>query len=169
MKKRNVMLLGFCLLFLFISIARMYGVVLNTSNSLPGYLYISKQGDIKVGSEVKVCLKKSSIADIALSRHFIDKGFCPSGYGYILKTIKAAHGDMVNINHLGVTVNGLLLPNSLPLDKDKSGRKMPALNLSRSLGKDEFLLMTSNPNSFDSRYFGIVSQDEIVSLIVRVL
>lgn len=141
------------------------GIVINTTNSIPLGVYIERSGTPKKGDLVKVCLPESNIAEIALERHYISKGFCPDGYGHILKQIKAAEGDLVFIGSQGVLINGQLLQNSQPMISDLDGKKMPVLHLQKTLTADEFLLVTDHPKSFDGRYFGITKQNEIISRI----
>jgi len=61
----------------------------------------------------------------------------------------------------GVYVNGKLEPESAPLDKDNNGRDYPQNPFHKKLSADEYMVLGRNAESFDSRYFGTVSNAEL--------
>jgi type IV secretory pathway protease TraF len=64
----------------------------------------------------------------------------------------------------GVYVNGVLEPESVPLDKDKNGRDYPRNPFHKKLAADEYMVLGRNAESFDSRYFGTVSKTELTPI-----
>ena len=80
-------------------------------------------------------------------------------------------GDAVTSMDEGVSVNGELLPASVPLKTDKAGRAMPRyLFNDYTLGKSELLLMSDvSGTSFDGRYFGPVNLSQVRGVIRPVI
>ena len=107
----------------------------------------------------------------ARSRGYIGAGFCPGGFGYLMKRVTASENDVIIIDGEGVRVNGALLPFSIPLSRDAHGRDLPTYRTSASrLNGHQLLLMAdANPLSFDGRYFGPVPRSSIKSVITPVL
>jgi conjugative transfer signal peptidase TraF len=142
------------------------GARINTSNSIPEGLYWSSDVSIKKGYYVIFCPPKQKIFDEAMRRGYIDAGFCPGGYGYMMKKVLAINGDTISINHYGVQVNGYMLPYSKPISADALDRHLPYLNIAERLDNSELLLMTDqSPLSFDSRYFGPIAKSQIKAVI----
>ena len=142
------------------------GARINTSNSIPEGLYWTSHALIKKGDYVIFCPPKEKIFDEAMRRGYIDVGFCPGGYGYMMKAVLAVNGDIISINNNGVEVNGHILPYSKPIAADSLDRPLPHLNITKHLSNTELLLMTDqSPISFDARYFGPISRSQIKSVI----
>lgn len=90
------------------------GLRINTSNSIPKGLYwISAEKNLK-NQYVIFCPKDTELFREALHRGFINKGFCPGGFGYLMKKVVALEGDFVSSTETGVFVNDKLLPMSKP-------------------------------------------------------
>ncbi|MDD4616392.1 MAG: conjugative transfer signal peptidase TraF [Alphaproteobacteria bacterium] len=144
-----------------------FGFYVNTTRSIPLGVYRKSEGPIGYGSYVTFCPPKSDIFDTAQKRGYISAGFCPSGYGYIMKRVAAASGDVVSVADEGVRVNGVLLPLSAPQLVDKAGRPMPRQQGQKwTLAPAEYLLMSNiSPISFDGRYYGPVSAGQIRDVI----
>jgi conjugative transfer signal peptidase TraF len=103
---------------------------------------------------------------MAKDRGYLSAGFCPGGYGHLMKKILAAKNDFVAIGKDGVQVNGRLLALSEPFQADGAGRALPHYMASWVLGRDEFLLMSdSNSGSFDGRYFGSINRQHIEGVL----
>ena len=79
-------------------------------------------------SYVIFCPPKRDVFDVAKERGYIGAGFCPGGYGYMMKRVFAAKDDVVVVADDGVRVNGELLPFSAPLKSDKAGRPCRAIS-----------------------------------------
>ena len=111
------------------------------------------------------------VFELARDRGYIGAGFCPGGYGYMMKRVLAASNDVVSILEDGVRVNGELLPFSAPARTDKGGRPLPRCQSgSIVLDHSEVLLMSDvSATSFDGRYFGPVSRAQIRTVIFPVI
>lgn len=138
------------------------GYWVNATNSMPVGLYKEDSGNIEKKSYVLLCKD-----DYQLSRKKSDDYFCKDGHQPILKTVVAARNDVVSISDKGVYVNSLKLRNSERLANSmliKNGSQLTDYRLK----ENEFLVMGRSPYSWDSRYFGIVKRDEVVSKVVPV-
>ena len=73
-----------------------------------------------------------------------------------MKPVVASAGDIVEVSSRGITVNGVLLPNTAPKTKDSKGRPMQPWPSGQYRVSAGFVWVASsyNPWSFDSRYFG---------------
>ena len=102
----------------------------------------------------------------AKARGYVGAGFCPGGYGQLIKRLVAAKDDEVTINVEGVAVNGQRLSLSMLIKLDGGGRPLPHYAKSWVLGSDEVLVMSdSNSGSFDGRYFGSIQRSQIEGVI----
>lgn len=143
------------------------GARVNTTNSIPVGLYWVTSAPIEKGAYVFFCPPQIGIFAEAKERGYIGAGFCPGGYGYMMKRVLAAKSDVVTVADDGVRVNGEMLPFSVPIKADKAGRPLPRYQSNAyTLGESELLLMSDvSPISFDSRYFGPVSRSQIKAVI----
>jgi conjugative transfer signal peptidase TraF len=156
--------------FLLCAVAYALGVRLNTTPSIPVGVYQLTDDPIVKGSYVYFCPPPAPVFDMAKERGYIGSGYCPGGYGHLMKKTLATKGDDVVIGADGVHVNGLLLPLSVPAFADGAGRPLPKFETSMVLGSDEFLLMAdNNGRSFDGRYFGTINRTQIEGVIHPVL
>ncbi|WP_017167697.1 conjugative transfer signal peptidase TraF [Xanthomonas phaseoli] len=143
------------------------GARVNTSKSIPLGLYWTSKAPVGKGEYVIFCPPQRAAFADARERGYIGSGFCPGDYGYMMKKVLAAKGDTVSVTPQGVTVNGELLPHSKPLPSDTAGRPLPHMSAERyTLGESELLLMTDrSATSFDARYFGPVTREQVKSVI----
>jgi len=143
------------------------GARINTSKSIPLGLYWTSDAAVTKGEYVIFCPPQRRVFEDARGRGYIGSGFCPGGYGYMMKKVLAAKGDTVSVTPQGVTVNDELLPYSKPLPTDAVGQPLPRMSDERyTLGESELLLMTdSSATSFDARYFGTVTRAQVKSVI----
>ncbi|MGH7616121.1 MAG: S26 family signal peptidase [Gemmatimonadaceae bacterium] len=113
---------------------------------------------------VMVCLPSLASA-FARSRGFIPPGSCHDGSAPIGKTVAAVAGDTVDVTPVGIAVNGGLLPNSRALTIDSEHRPLRAFPFGRFLvGNTQVWLVSSySARSFDSRYFGPVPLNSIIT------
>jgi conjugative transfer signal peptidase TraF len=147
------------------------GARINTTKSIPiGLYWISNEPVVK-GAYVMFCPPQSSVFVESKERGYIGAGFCPGGFGYMMKRILAAKNDIVAINDEGVRVNGELLPLSVPRKVDTAGRALTQFHVDRyTLGEAELLLMSDVSDiSFDGRYFGPVNRSQIKAVIRPVI
>src|SRR5471030_1981916 len=156
------------LAFLLAFIAYFFGIRINTSSSIPVGFYKLKKLPPKTDSYVIFCPPQNEDFYIARSRGYINAGFCPGGYGHLVKKILAAKDDIVSVTKDGVVVNGKLLSYSKPFTQDIHGYKLRQLIGNTYLLSDNqiFLMTDQDRLSFDSRYFGPVDRKQIISVII---
>jgi conjugative transfer signal peptidase TraF len=147
------------------------GLRVNTTRSIPVGLYRIVDEPVEKGAYVIFCPPKLGVFDEARARGYIPAGFCPGDYGFMMKRVLAMEGDAVTSTDEGVSVNGELLPASMPLETDKAGRMLPRYPFNDyTLGKSELLLMSNvSATSFDGRYFGPVNLSQIRGVIRPVI
>jgi conjugative transfer signal peptidase TraF len=152
-------------------LAHQSGLRLNTTRSIPLGFYLMSNDSIVKGAYVLWCPPERSEFDLAKERGYIGAGFCPGGYGNMMKKVLATHNDVVSVTDDGVTINGTLIPASRPVESDSVGRPLPRFRMTdHVLASSELLLMSDmNSRSFDARYFGPVHRDHIQSLMYPVL
>ena len=144
---------------------------INTTKSIPLGFYWMTSDSVKKGSYVIFCPPETELFDTAKERGYIGAGFCPGGYGYMMKRVAAVTDDKVAISADGVHVNGKLLPFSVPRAADKAGRPIPRNEIKRyTLGASELLLMSDvSGTSFDGRYFGPIDRKQVQGVIRPIL
>ena len=142
------------------------GARVNTTHSIPRGLYWLTDRPIEKGAYVIFCPPQNDVFDEAKRRGYFKAGFCPGEYQYLMKKVLAVKYDKVSVTELGVHVNGELLPFSAPLNADSTGRPLPILRAEYKLRDTDLLLMTDvSQKSFDSRYFGLIPQSQILGVI----
>lgn len=77
----------------------------------------------------------------------------------VLKKIVAIEGDIVEVKDYNIYINGEKMGKIVKL----KGLTENLANSRKVLSKNEFFLMGETPDSFDSRYFGTVKRNEIIS------
>jgi conjugative transfer signal peptidase TraF len=147
------------------------GARINTTQSIPVGLYWTSGQSVAKGAYVLFCPPEANVFAVAKARGYISAGFCPGGYGFMMKRVVAANGDTVSISDDGVRVNAELLPLSVPLRMDKAGRPLLRFGSSRfSLDGSNVLLMSDvSGASFDSRYFGPIDRSQIKTVLTPVI
>lgn len=164
--RHPIVIAGLCLA-LGLILAHQSGLRLNTTHSIPLGLYRMSSEPIENGAYVLWCPPKRSEFDLAKKRGYIGAGFCPGGYGNMMKKVVASVHDIVSVTDDGVMINGTLMPASQPREADSLGRPLPRFRMTNHVLASSELLLMSNTNrrSFDARYFGPVHRDHIQSLI----
>lgn len=90
------------------------------------------------------------------------RGYLPTRVP-LLKRVGAVAPQHVCIVAGQVRIDGV--PSAAVLPADRLGRPLPSLQLCRRLEPGElFLLSVTNPASFDSRYFGPVSESAVIGV-----
>jgi conjugative transfer signal peptidase TraF len=103
---------------------------------------------------------------MARARGYVGAGYCPGGYGHLMKRLVASKDDTVIINAEGVLINDRLLPSSAAIQKDGLGRALPHYEGSWVLGDYEVLLMSDkHKGGFDGRYFGSIQRSQIEGVL----
>lgn len=162
--------IGFSILVLGVT-SYVMGIRVNTTKSIPLGVYRTSVDPVERGAYVFLCPPKVAAIQDAYDRGYIGAGFCPGGYGHLMKRVLAAHGDTVTVRDDGVRVNDTLLPLSVPRRADRAGRPLPRFQADHyKLGPAELLLMSDvSDTSFDSRYFGPVNRSQIKTVIRPVI
>jgi conjugative transfer signal peptidase TraF len=147
------------------------GLRFNTIRSIPVGIYRLTDMPVGKGEYVIFCPPPSALFDEARERGYIPAGFCPGGYGYMMKRVLGTKGDLVSSSDKGIAVNGELLPASALKDADGAGRIMPRYPYSDyTLKASELLLMSDgSPTSFDGRYFGPVNLSQVKGVITPII
>ncbi len=132
-------------------------IVYNPSDSVPvGWYRIEPAHALHVGSIVLTTLPADAAALAA------QRGYLPSHIP-LLKRVGAIAPQHVCI------VNGIVRIDSVPVAAvrraDGWGRPLPSWPQCRPLAEGElFLLSSTNPASFDSRYFGPIRADAVIGV-----
>lgn len=126
--------------------AKVSGLALNFTDSMPDVVY--RVGHGEKGSIAVLCAP--------IPHASIGHGPCPDGSMPLLKRVVAVEGDEVRVTDYGVEVNGRPVPNSKPFDLASNGRALTHLRGAFYLRHGELWVAGEHPNSFDSRYFGPV-------------
>lgn len=137
-------------------------VSLNVSPSAPIGLYRPVHLPLARNQLVVACVPPW-MAALARERGYLGRGSCPRGIQPVLKRLVGLPGDVVELGQDAVTVNGAPLPDSATASYDSLGRPLPHARWGRTvLGTGEvWLLGTAAVRSWDSRYFGAVSLDQV--------
>lgn len=123
--------------------------------SMPAGVYRLHPPGRSRSSLALLCLP-SDLARFGRARGYLGWGFCPAGTAAVLKPIVAEAGDRVAMSTDGVRVNGVLLPNSAPLDRDRQGRPLEAYSKAEFVVPPGSYLVVScfSALSWDGRYWG---------------
>lgn len=130
-------------------------VVYNASDSVPrGWYGIVPAGSLRVGSIVLARLPAAAAALAA------QRGYLPASVP-ILKRIGAMGPQSVCVHEHIVEVDGVVT--AVARSHDGAGRPLQVWPQCRRLVEGElFLLSSTNPASFDSRYFGPVDLEAVI-------
>lgn len=147
-------------------VPQLAGFRLNTTTSMPRGLYRSVGGEVTPGSWVSVCLPPE-IARFGVERGYLGAGSCPHGTEPVLKEVAAVAGDVVEVTGVGVVVNGKLLENSRPLERDRGGRDLIAYrSAARPVAPGEVWLHSPfEARSWDSRYYGPIPLECVTDVV----
>ena len=151
-------------------VAEWMGLRYNATPSLPiGFYRLIAGGNIGRGTLVLACPENSSVHRTAGERGYLRYGLgCPSRYTPFLKRLMAVPGDKVEINREGIVINGIPIKNTRRLDEDSVGRPMPMPPRSGTVEDGRLWLLSSNPGSYDSRYFGSVPVGTVQGQVIPI-
>jgi conjugative transfer signal peptidase TraF len=139
--------------------------------SVPPGLYRRTQAPLVRGQFVAFCLPLAT-AQFGWQRGYIQHvpdwpllQECPHGYQPLLKPIAAVAGDVVELTAEMVRVNETSVPHSATHAQDRQGRPLPHWPWGRyQLVPGELWVMsTTRPNSWDSRYFGPIRAESVIA------
>lgn len=133
-------------------------LIYNTSNSAPvGWYHLDPNTPYTLGSKV------AAFAPEPARKLAAERGYLPTHIP-LLKTIFAVPGDQICVQDGTLAVENRL---KVSVDsEDQMGRLMPILEGCYVVGEDEFLLLSNDVQaSWDSRYFGPVSRENILGQV----
>lgn len=169
-KDLSLILIIFFLAFVIVYVMNYSGLfVYNVTPSLPlGYYILHDKENLKKGDMVKICPDSNNRAiQEAVKREYIDRINGDCWALPLLKVIYAKEGDFVSCLDDYVLINNV---DRYKLVKfDSLNRLLPVCQIDRRLEAGEYFVMTPALNSFDSRYFGVVKEDEIKARITPFL
>lgn len=135
----------------------------NGSPSMPRGLW-RRSGPFDVsqgrGRVVLFCPPPTAVFRAAKARGYIPWGPCPGGLAPMLKPVVAIPGDRVRVGDQ-VWVNGRAIAGSRRLAHDGKGRPLPTPPGGVVPPGAVWVLSAHHPASFDSRYFGALSIQQI--------
>lgn len=159
-------LAAFLVLAAIIVILWSLGFRVNLTASLPLGVYRASSEPPSRGSIVQVCLPRD-VAEFARRRGYLGPGSCPGGVRPLGKAVLAVEGDLVTLSRDEIRVNGTAVPNSRTVSEDSRGREMPhhPWGDHQLMAGEVWLFSPYRLNAFDSRYFGPVSNTEIIKVL----
>jgi len=128
-------------------------LIWNASASVQKGLYLVQFEPPRAG-EIAVLKLPDWAASMAEQRHYLPRDT------WLLKPVRAVGGAVVCRFGRHVFIDGTLA--STALLSDKSRRQMPTWKGCRTLSILEYFLLSKHPESFDSRYFGLVDGSLII-------
>lgn len=142
------------------------GVHFNLTPSLPMGIYLYTDDQVEPWESVVTFCPPLDAAAYALERGYLHRGNCPGEIQPLGKYVIAMAGDTVTVRQGGLRVNGRFVPNSATYYRDSVGRELPHYPFgTHVIGPDSVWMFSGHhPRSFDSRYFGPVSESSIISV-----
>ncbi len=143
------------------------GMIYNTTNSYPpGFYQVNKNVFPSVGDMALFCPPHNDITKLAIEREYLKPGFCASGTIPMIKRIAAGEGDYVRVTDEGIAINDDgLIPNTAAFKSDSLDGSLP-IYTGGEIQKNMLLMLSEhNPKSWDSRYFGPVSEALIIGKV----
>jgi conjugative transfer signal peptidase TraF len=107
------------------------------------------------------------VAEFARERGYLGPGPCEGGVRPLGKAVLAVEGDLVTLQPDGIRVNGAAVPRSAIVPRDSRGRPLPHYPWGEYRLRPEQIWLFSpyRLNSYDSRYFGPVGLNDVVSVL----
>jgi len=149
----QVMLFGTAaLVALYVSLARVPDFVLyNGTASMPVGFYVRTSDPIEVGSIVTVDVHEVAHA------YALERG---AGPGFrLLKRITATSGNIVCADGDQISIDGEV--RGFRSARDSAGRALPSWSGCVELSEGQYFVLGDSADSFDGRYFGVVSASNI--------
>lgn len=139
------------------------GYRVNFTTSMPVGIYQIVPGIPFRGDFVSFNLDESNpYFQISLERHYLGL----NGNKPLLKVLAGMPGDRITVSKQGISINYKLIPNSQSRIIDRHGRTLPHQLKPMTIPPAKGLALAPfSPNSFDSRYFGLVDLDRMQRVI----
>ena len=144
------------------------GLYTNVTPSIPKGLYRATRVKPQRGTIVLACIPRA-MAVWAKQRGYIPPGGCPGGVMPLGKIVVGVPGDTIVVSSTGTLVNGQLLVNSQPLDRDRRGQSLPHYPFGTYiLGTCDYWLESTHPRSFASRYIGPIPTADLLTALTPI-
>jgi conjugative transfer signal peptidase TraF len=130
-------------------------LVWNHTASLPIGLYSIERAPPAEGDIVVIAPRGELRATLQ------DYGVLPANH-LLLKQLAAARGETVCRSHDVITIDGA--PVAVARTATAGGRRLPAWSGCQRLAADQAMVLAHHTGSFDSRYIGPVSVDQIIGV-----
>lgn len=129
----------------------------NISSSVPKGIYKLGNIDTSLEKNQMVYIKiPDNAKDIIWNREYL-----PKSVDFLIKYIKGVPNDKIEVKNNKLYINNQFQGNIKKTDSE--GNELPSeLPQKYILKKDEYILLGSDDNSYDSRYFGIVKKNKIL-------
>lgn len=135
---------------------------INISPSIPKGIYRLKEvREIKRGDIVYLEIPDNA-KNIIWGRNYL-----PKHIAYLIKYIRGVPQDLIQIKNEKIYINHEFKGNIQSFDKE--GRKLSScLPEEYILQKDEYILLGTDDNSYDSRYFGVIKKEKILKSAYKI-
>ena len=120
------------------------------------------QRPVAIGDLVFLCPPTTAVFAEAWRRGYLRRGLCPSGFAPLIKTVAALPGQRVEITD-HVLIDGRSVPGSSVRGRDGEGR-MLSPDPGGVVPPHYLFLHSSFASSYDSRYFGPVSDSGLLGV-----
>ena len=138
-------------------LAFLLGVRFNYTPSLPRGLYVASAFSSTAARRGQLVVACPSAEAAEALRRYLARGPCPGGVVELGKPLVGLPGDTVVVDSASVRVNGVALPNSAPLFRDRAGHPLRPRLGRHVLAEGEYWLHSGRVRtSVDSRYLGPV-------------
>lgn len=140
------------------------------SGSIPYGVYCPvEDATFSPGEYVVFCLDEER-GRAGYAAGYLGRGACPGGVSAVIKPIVGVAGDIVEVTREGVCVNGKHIPASVPLLHNRHGERLSFYAGRHVVPLNAvWVLSTSSPQSWDSRYYGPIQTSQIVTAAQKVL
>jgi conjugative transfer signal peptidase TraF len=157
--------LSFALLIFSIGLFGILGnyVFYNPSPSIPKGYYLSypsnnyNRGDLIIFR----LTNRQQITTLEKLRHLLYNNYSFTQPLYLIKHIVGVEHDIITINHNGIMVNNKLYSHSQAIDHYQNIYFNYLHNLTFKLKVHQFFVLGDTQYSYDSRYFGTITQQDI--------
>lgn len=135
---------------------------INISPSIPKGIYkLEEVKEVKRGDIVYLEIPDNA-KPIIWGRNYL-----PKHITYLIKYIRGVPQDLVEIKNEKIYINREFKGNIQSFDKE--GNKLNSyLPKEYILQKDEYILLGTDNNSYDSRYFGVIKKEKILKIAHKI-
>lgn len=131
-------------------------LVWNMTASAPTGLYRRAGDMVQIGDWV-LLRPPSDVAAFAVHRDYLPNNVP------LIKRVAALHGDIVCRDQTRISINGMARAQAL--SRDKAGRLLPVWQGCTRLKANQIFVLNLPSDSFDGRYFGVVSRRQVIERI----